>query len=47
MPGEGNAIQHQINKLNEQLKTATDPAVIAKLTDAIKDLKEQLQQGRS
>ena len=46
MPGEANAIQHQINKLTEQLKTATDPAVIAKIKDQIKDLNEQLQQGR-
>ena len=45
MPGEGNALQFQINKLVEQLKTETDPVKIAQLQDSIKELK-LLQQHR-
>jgi hypothetical protein len=45
MPGEGNAIQFQINKLIEKLKIEKDPVEIARLQDAIKELKEQQQRN--
>ena len=41
MPGEGNALQFQINQLIEKLNTEKDPVEIARLQDAIKELKEQ------
>lgn len=44
MPGEGNALQFQINKLVEQLKTETDPVKIAQMQESIKELKQQQQE---
>ena len=41
MPGEGNAMQFEINKLTEKLKNEKDPVERAKLEDAIKELREQ------
>lgn len=42
MPGAANAIQNQINKLVEQLKTEKNPDEIARIQEAIKELKEML-----
>jgi hypothetical protein len=46
MPGQANALQFQINNLSEKLKTEKNPVEIAKLQDAIKELRE-LQQRSS
>ena len=43
MPGEANALVHQINVLKEKLNNAKDPAEKARLQDSIKDLEEQLK----
>jgi len=40
MPGEGNALQFEINKLMEKLKTEKNPEEIAKIQASIKELKE-------
>ena len=45
MPGEANAFQYKINQLIEKLKTEKDPVEIARLQDAIKELKEELQKN--
>ncbi len=42
MPGAANAIQYEINKLVEQLKTEKNPVEIARIEEAIKELKERL-----
>ena len=40
MPGQGNAIQAEINKLVERLKTEKDPVEIARIQESIKELKQ-------
>ncbi len=44
MPGEANAIQAGINRLNEQLRNEQNPVEIEKLKAAIEKLKEQLKE---
>ena len=39
MPGEGNALQFEINKLMEKLKTEKNPEEIAKIQASIKELR--------
>lgn len=47
MPGEANAIQAQINRLNEKLQNAKDPVEIEKLKNAIRELQDELKNLRS
>jgi len=47
MPGEANALQASINRLNEKLRNEKDPVEIEKLKNAIKELQEELKNMRS
>ncbi len=44
MPGEANAMQHEINVLKEKLSNAKDAAEKTRLQDQIKEREEELRE---